>query len=155
MALNPFEQLQHLVPEPRAAFEEIVAILLKDHGKSDGQVRVCLGDAGVDAYQGSFGEQGELIVYQSKYFPGQWKDPQKQQIRESFRTASESSLFKLKEWYLCVPARPTKEDLRWFDNWSRQKSVKIDLIDGDDLTKMLQAPEDARAREELRKWGVF
>ena len=33
--------------------------------------------------------------------------------------------------------------------------MKIDLIDGDDLTKMLQAPEDARAREELRKWGVF
>ena len=72
MALNPFEQLRLLAPEPRAAFEEIVGILLKDHGKSDGQGKVYFGDAGVDAYKGSFGQEGELIVYQSKYFPDQW-----------------------------------------------------------------------------------
>jgi hypothetical protein len=33
MALNPFEQLRLLAPEPRAAFEEIVGILLKDTAK--------------------------------------------------------------------------------------------------------------------------
>jgi hypothetical protein len=77
MALNPFEQLRLLAPEPRAAFEEIVGILLKDHGKSDGQGKVYFGDAGVDAYKGSFGQEGELIVYQSKYFPDQWQESQK------------------------------------------------------------------------------
>ena len=90
MALNPFEQLRLLAPEPRAAFEEIVGILLKGHGKSDGQVKVYFGDAGVDAYKGSFGQEGELIVYQSKYFPDQWQESQKKQIRDSFRTANES-----------------------------------------------------------------
>src|SRR5260370_14384328 len=89
MALNPFEQLRLLAPEPRAAFEKIVGILLKDHGKSDGQVKVYFGDAGVDAYKGSFGQEGELIVYQSKYFPDQWQEPQKKKIRHSFRTTNE------------------------------------------------------------------
>ena len=122
MALNPFEQLRLLAPEPRAAFEEIVGILLKDHGKSDGQVKVYFGDAGVDAYKGSFGQEGELIVYQSKYFPDQWQESQKKQIRDSFRTANESGLFTLKEWYLCIPTRPTKDDVRWFDTW-KSKSL--------------------------------
>ena len=74
MALNPFEQLRLLasVSEPRVAFEEIVGILLKDHGRIDGQVKVYFGDAGVDAYEGTFGEGGALTVYQSKYFPDKW-----------------------------------------------------------------------------------
>jgi len=40
-----------------------------------------------------------------------------QDIREAFGAASESKLFKLKQWYLCTPSRPTKEDIRWFDTW--------------------------------------
>jgi hypothetical protein len=63
MALNPFEQLRLITVEPRNAFEEIVGILLLDHGRSDGQVKVHLGDAGVDSYKGRFGEGGELTVY--------------------------------------------------------------------------------------------
>jgi hypothetical protein len=38
MGLNPFEQLRFFVSDPRTAFEEVVGILLLDHGKSDGQV---------------------------------------------------------------------------------------------------------------------
>lgn len=159
MALNPFEQLRLLasVSEPRVAFEEIVGILLKDHGKIDGQVKVYFGDAGVDAYEGTFGEGGALTVYQSKYFPDKWGDSQKDKIRESFRTAHESELFTLKEWYLCIPTRLTKDDLHWFDTWRSKQSFKqIDSIDGDELTQMLEDPErGARARRRLREWGVF
>jgi hypothetical protein len=45
-------------------------------------------------------------------------------IRDSFRTANESGLFTLKEWYLCIPTRPTKDDVRWFDTWKSKQSVK-------------------------------
>lgn len=155
MALNPFEQIRLFLSEPRTAFEDIVGTLLEDAGEIDGRIKVHLGDGGIDAYKGSFGEGGELIVYQSKYFADQWKDPQKQQIRDSFRTASESRLFNLKAWYLCVPTRPTKEDVRWFDDWKAKQPIKkIELIDGDDLTRMFEMPNGARARQKLRNWGV-
>src|SRR3989475_8844046 len=123
MALNPFEQLRLFLSESRTAFEDIVGILLEEAGKIDGRIKVHLGDGGVDAYKGSFGDGGELVVYQSKYFPDPWQDSQKQQIRDSFRTANESPLFNLKEWYLCIPTRPTKEDLRWFDEWKAKQLI--------------------------------
>jgi hypothetical protein len=71
MTLNPFEQLRflHSVPDPGAAFEDVAAILLRDHGLTDGQVKIHVGDGGIDSYQGSFGRGGELVVYQMKYFP--------------------------------------------------------------------------------------
>jgi hypothetical protein len=165
MTLNPFEQLRflHSVPDPGAAFEDVAAILLRDHGLTDGQVKIHVGDGGIDSYQGSFGRGGELVVYQMKYFPVQWEDSQKQKIRDSFRTASESKLFNLKSWYLCTPSRPTKEDIRWFDTWKakqlagagNQSIEEIDLVDGDDLVKMLGEPLGARARRKLCDWGVY
>jgi hypothetical protein len=90
MALNPFEQLRLLnsVSDPGKAFEDVIAILLRDHGKTDGQVKIHVGDGGIDSYQGTFGKDGELVVYQMKYFPDSWKSSQKQDIREAFRTAN-------------------------------------------------------------------
>jgi hypothetical protein len=77
-------------------------------------------------------------------------------IRDSFRTANESGLFTLKEWYLCIPTRPTKDDVRWFDTWKSKQSVKeIDFIDGDDLTRMLEALRVLGHVAGLREWGVF
>jgi hypothetical protein len=70
--------------------------------------------------------------------------------------ANESTLFELKEWFLCIPTRPTKDDLRWFDEWKEKQSLKqIDLVDGDDLTRLLEAPLGSRARSKLGQWGVF
>jgi len=46
--------------------------------------------------------------------------------------------------------------LRWFDTWKAKQPIeKIELIDGDDLTKMFEVPEGDRARRRLREWGVF
>jgi hypothetical protein len=152
---NVFEQLENLdsVSEPRQAFEDIVTSILLDCGYTDGRVKVFRGDGGIDAFKGSLAKGGKLTVYQSKYFTGPWGDSQKQQIRESF--ASVKKDFQLKKWFLCTPSRPTKEDLRWFDTWRKKQGVPIELIDGDDLVKMLNAPCASRARQRLRDWGVL
>src|SRR5271166_3775561 len=154
--LNPFEQLELFLAEPRTAFEELATMLLRDCGKTDGRVSIFLGDGGIDAYKGEFSKNGQLTVYQSKYFTKVWTDSQKQKIRESFERASGSNDFTLAEWFLCIPVRPTRQDLRWFDKWREKKSVPIDLIDGDDLTKMLaDEKRGSRTRQQLRDWGVF
>ena len=160
MALNPFEQLGHYVAEPRKAFEDLVGILLSDCGLADGQVRIFCGDGGIDSYRGTFTRHGQLTVHQSKHFVEQWGDTQKQQIRDSFTRAVESDEFVLTDWILCIPVRPTRQDLHWFDEWREKKlkeypSVKIDMLDGDDLTRMLASPPGARTRERFRDWGVI
>lgn len=154
MGLNPFEQLQNVVVEPRQAFEDIVAVMLRVTVSGSRRVRVHRGDGGVDVYSGSYGEEGEADVFQIKYFPTVWGDAQKRQIREAFQTARDNSDYRLGQWMLCVPMRLTKGELRWFDDWRREQEGEIVLLDGDDLTTMLQRPECAAARQQLERWGV-
>jgi len=154
MALNPFEQLQLLVPEPRQAFEDIAALILRAIVPGSRRVRVYRGDGGVDVYEGNYGTDAEVDVYQIKYFPDPWGDAQKQQIRDSYRTARHNSDYNLKRWSLCVPVRLTKEDIRWFDEWRRKQDKAIEIVDGDDLAADLQEDRCAAARNQLRDWGV-
>jgi hypothetical protein len=154
MALNPFEQLQLLLPEPRQAFEDIAALILRAIVPGSRRVRVYRGDGGVDVYEGRYGVDAEVDVYQIKYFPSVWGDTQKQQIRDSYETARNNSDFNLNRWFLCVPVRLTKEDIRWFDEWRRKQDKPIEIIDGDDLTAHLQKDVCAAARSQLRDWGV-
>jgi hypothetical protein len=153
MALNPFERLELLVAEPRQAFEDLVGMLLEDLGLIDGRIRVFRGDSGVDAYSGSFAEGEQVTVYQCKYFTKRWEITQTKQINDSFETANNGC--RLKEWFLCIPVRPTIHDVRWFDNWARDKPVPVELLDGDALTKMLSHLKAGRTRQRFRDWGVF
>jgi hypothetical protein len=155
MALNPFEQLELFVSEPRQAFEDLVGMLLADAGRIDRRLRIFCGDGGIDGYQGEFSRGGSLTVYQSKYFTKPWGDSQKQQIRESFRRAAESMEFNLERWFLCIPVRLTLRDVRWLDEWRSKQSVPIELVDGDELTQMLQGGAGARTRQSFKDWGVF
>jgi hypothetical protein len=154
MALNPFEQLQNTVVEPRQAFEEIVATMLRMIVPGSRRVRVHKGDGGVDVYSGNYGEDGEADVYQIKYFSSVWGDAQKRQIRDAYETARDNADYRLGKWTLCVPLRLTKGDLRWFDEWRAGQQGEIALLDGDDLTTMLQQPECAAARQQLELWGI-
>lgn len=155
MPRNPFEQLQDVAVEPRQAFEDVATLILKCLHPDSRRVRVYRGDGGIDAFTGTLGEGGEADVYQVKYFSVPWGDPQKQQIRDAYRTARESKDYNLKQWVLCVPVRLTKEDLRWFDEWRRKQDRPIELIDGDELTAHVADRRCAQARTKLREWRVI
>lgn len=154
MARNPFEQLQDMVAEPRQAFEDVVALILKSHLPSSRRVRIYRGDGGIDVCNGTFGSEGALTVYQIKYFPAGLDDSQKQQIQDSYKTAANCPDYTLRDWFLCLPTRLKKEDLRWFDEWKSEQLHDIYLIDGDDLTEMLHNEKCTIARATLKKWGV-
>ena len=153
MAFNAFEQLEWVVPEPRQAFEDVVAEILISSGRAERRIDSSRGDGGVDVYYGAF---AKAEVYQAKYFPkSRWTDSQKQQIRDSYKTALRCPEFNLSSWRLCVPSRLTKEDVRWFDEWAKSNaSIAPTLVDGDDLVRYLKEPTSGRAREMLRKWGT-
>ena len=154
MARNPFEQLQDTALEPRQAFEDITATILRCIIQGSRRVRVYRGDGGVDVFNGNYGVDGSVDVFQIKFFPQPWGDAQKQQIRDSYKTAAENSDYNLGKWTLCVPVRLTKEDFLWFHEWRGKKEHPIELIDGDDLTDALNNPACMQARAYLRNLGV-
>ncbi len=155
MARSPFEQLQDVIVEPRQAFEDIVALILKCIYPDSRRVRFYRGDGGIDVFTGTLGSGGAADVYEAKYFPTRWSSSQKQQIRDAYKTAKDCTDYQLANRVLCVPTRLAKEDLRWFDEWRKKENSAIDLLDGDDLAQYLTNERCATVRRRLRDWGVL
>jgi hypothetical protein len=152
---NPFEQLNNLQPGAEHCFEEVVSNMLRATIPDAKRVRVYRGDGGVDTFTGTWGALGELEVYQIKYFVTQWGSSQKQQIRDSYRTAADNTDYNLLKWILVVPTNLTSKDFTWFDEWRAKEKHEIEMINGSDLSDRLQLPRCAGARQMLRKWGVL
>jgi hypothetical protein len=151
--MNPFEQLRLVHDAPHQAFEEASASLIRATTKDTSRVRVYKGDGGVDVFTGTWGDEGQLDVYQIKYFPDPWAAAQKKQIRESYKTASNNPRFTLRSWTLCVPTRLTQDDWEWLHKWSRGKT-NIKVWDADKLSDFLYRPECADVRRRLIGLGV-
>lgn len=154
MILNPFEQLEFFVPEPKQAFNEIIESLLR--GKFGAEAvspfdvhgRLRVGQAGSGLAAG-------ITLYQPKYFLRPWCSFRRKQIREAFQqTLGREGPSGLWRWVLCVPATLTPEDRRWFERWRREQPATIELLAGSELIQLLQGPGGRRALERMRAWGV-
>ncbi|MTI47849.1 MAG: hypothetical protein FH761_08410 [Firmicutes bacterium] len=124
----------------REVFEEICVELYKYKCDEAYPIEVSQGDGGIDIYIGNFEDQ--IDVYQCKYFIEGIGDSQKAQIRESFKTAISSDIFKLKEWYLCIPNILNIKETQWWYSWKtkmeKKHNVKIKLRDGSYLLSELK-----------------
>lgn len=125
----------------RAVFEKICTELLHaQYGEYAHNIRVSQGDAGIDILVGDFSEPIEN--YQCKFFLDGIGDSQKVQIRESFKTAINSTTYKMKKWILCVPCTLSASEFKWWSEWcSKKKSlhgIDISLYDGSYLISQLK-----------------
>ena len=117
----------------RDKFEKTCVQLLQTiYGSDAHSIKASPGDEGIDVLIGDFSEPIE--VYQCKFFIEGIGDAQKQQIRESFNTASESKEYKMKKWILCIPDTMTPKEFSWWSNWKAKRTsdtgVPIELYDG-------------------------
>lgn len=118
----------------RAAFEQACESIIraKFPNKKVRGVRVHIGDGGIDIYVGELGV-APVDVYQCKYFIEGIDESQKSQIRESFRTAINSTEFKVNAWYLCLPVNLSVQEAIWFDGWAGKQAISAALIPPRDL----------------------
>ena len=157
MPFNGFEQLEWIVPEPRQAFEDVTAEILISSGRALRRIRVNRGDGGVDVYYGHFRRGGRCRRLPGKVFSKTALGLALKNTTSAILTKRHADAQTLiyRSWHLCVPSRPTKEDVRWFDEWARSLDVPATLIDGDDLVRLLNQPSSGQARKMLRDWGVI
>lgn len=125
----------------RGIFEKICSELLHAcFNEQAHNIRVSQGDGGIDILVGDFNVPIEN--YQCKYFIDGISDSQKQQIRESFDTAINSTDYKMKKWILCVPCCLSAKEFKWWSTWSAGKKkstgVEISLFDGGYLISQLK-----------------
>jgi hypothetical protein len=154
--LNPFEQLKTVSAGPPHDFEEAAWLVVEAMESNVRRIALSQGDGGIDAAQGTWGKDGEMQVFQFKYFTDKLGTSQRKQITDSFQTARDNPLINLRKWTLVLPSRLRKECLHWFEEWKREQGSDIEMClwDGDDLVERLENPKCAKARRFLKERGV-
>ncbi|WP_452221435.1 hypothetical protein [Lacinutrix salivirga] len=129
----------------RDKFETICGTLFKKlyPNKNVRLIKVNQGDGGIDVLIGEIGLK-PINVIQCKFFPSEFGESQKSQIRKSFQTAINSKEYKMHNWTLCVFCTLDLKENIWWVKWKEKmintynlSSDFIKLIDGDDLIDRL------------------
>lgn len=111
----------------RDIFEKICTELFyAQYGERAHNIRVSQGDGGIDVLIGDFSEP--IINFQCKFFLDGIGNVQKAQIRDSFMTSVNSSLYQMEKWVLCVPCTLSTSEFEWWGGW-RTKQEKVYGID--------------------------
>jgi len=128
---HDFKALCGNIEGARAAFETACESLFRLFYKEQNvqQVKVKRGDGGIDIFVGELGVK-PITVIQCKFFLESFGDSQKQQIRNSFKTAIESKEYELDKWILCLPRIFDIDDNAWWCNWKAEKIQELNKDDG-------------------------
>ncbi|TDM25433.1 hypothetical protein ETH99_09815 [Macrococcoides caseolyticum] len=101
------------------------------------KVAVTQGDGGIDIYIEE--ENSTYTIIQCKYFLNRLNDNRKNQIRESFKTASTKN--EMDNWILCIPMDLSYEEHNWWKTWKKRQNdldITIKLHDGSKLMKLIK-----------------
>jgi len=144
-----FKSLHSNISGAREAFENACESLFRKvyAGKTVSQVKVKLGDGGIDVFIGEIGIE-PITVIQCKFFLESFEESQKAQIRDSFKTAIESDKYELKEWILCIPRLLDIDQIKWWTSWKNKKKEEngktdefISLRNGNELIQLFKEHE--------------
>jgi hypothetical protein len=152
MILNPFEQLEFFVPEPRQAFNEVVESILRGQFGA-GVLQSVSKEGRIQVLEPSSGLSKRVTFYEAKYFVRRWESYQRRQVREALQRALREDQAVCR-WTLCLPTRMAAEDLRWFSDWRKQQPIEVEVLDGNDLLARLKGPSGRIALEQMQSWGV-
>ncbi|MFE9352690.1 hypothetical protein ACFYPB_00540 [Streptomyces olivaceoviridis] len=137
----------------RAQFEEMIQDLVGIIHPECSTLEANPGDWGIDAYVGSLIE-GEVNVWQSKYFIDQFGASQKDQIRDAYDQAQACAKregYTLGTWTLCIPRNLDGPNEKWWTGWKKGKEksdgVKIELWNQVKLRRLLLSEDAANIRD--------
>ena len=127
-------------PAAQKIFEDLVVDIVCVLHPDARSIEANPGDWGIDVIVGSL--QGDVHVWQAKYFIDGVGESQKSQIREAYRQVvkrAREQQFTLVSWTLCIPVAMDPAAARWWDRWmSRQvDGVRIGLWQENHLRRML------------------
>jgi hypothetical protein len=117
-----YQRLKELDPD---TFQRLCFQLLKErHPEQDiRHVEGASGDKGLDVFAGEL--YGKPAIWQCKAFPNGVGKSQKQQIRESLRTALKN--FSPAHWILCLTVDLDEKASRWFEKLKTSNAGRVNI----------------------------
>jgi hypothetical protein len=138
----------------RERFENFVVATVKSVRPTARPVRANPGDWGIDIYVGSLA-QGQVAVWQAKFFLEDFGDSQKAQVREAYRSARKAAVaedYEVIGWTLCIPQDLDGDAQQWWDDWSAKREdedgVSMSLWNLAEFRALLAKPDVADVRLE-------
>jgi hypothetical protein len=129
-------QLLGAVPGQREIFEEICRKIIHAEHPLARTIREDPGDNGIDFFVEY--SEGNLEVYQAKFFRDKIDDSQQGQIRSSFSRVL--GLNRIATWTLMVPLELSFDEWAWFTTWRDKQRIPINLLSGLQLEAKLMQP---------------
>ncbi len=117
-----YQRLKEMDPD---TFQRFCAQLLKERhpGQEIRHVEGASGDEGLDVFAGEL--SGKAAIWQCKAFRNGVGESQKEQIRESLRTALKH--FSPSYWILCLSVDLETKTSRWFENLKKSYASKVTI----------------------------
>jgi hypothetical protein len=137
----------------RDAFERLIADIVGIVHPDVQEVQANPGDWGIDAYVGDLGKEGEVHIWQSKYFIDGFAKTQQGDVRDSYNSAQKAAHengYKIASWTLCIPCELDGPMLTWWEGWKKRTSkadtLTVSLQTAGRLRRRLQASAAADVR---------
>ena len=137
----------------RDAFERLIADIVGIVHPDVQEVQANPGDWGIDAYVGDLGKEGEVHIWQSKYFIDGFAKTQQGDVRDSYNSAQKAAQkngYKIASWTLCIPCELDGPMLTWWEGWKKRMSkantLTVSLETAGRLRRRLQASAAADVR---------
>ena len=109
----------------RSVFAELMNQCVRSIFPTARAVRPDPGDEGLDTFVGEF--DGDIKVYQAKYFCDKVGKSQQAQIRDAWNSCTSSPrINKVVLWTLCIPIEMSVAELKWWLGWRKRESEKHD-----------------------------
>ena len=112
------DQFSAMTPVPWATLdpnltEQVVSVLLCRVHPESVRIRASQGDGGIDVLVPV--DEGQVDIYQIKYFPTALDDSRKAQIRSSLSRIRDNTSVSVRNWYLTLPLNRSQAEGAWFD----------------------------------------
>lgn len=137
----------------REAFERLIADTVGIVHPDVQEIQANPGDWGIDAYVGDLGKEGEVHIWQSKYFIDGFAKTQQGDVRESYNSAQKAARengYKIASWTLCIPCELDGPMRTWWEGWKKRVSkadaLTVNLETAGVLRRRLQPSTAAHVR---------
>lgn len=134
-------------------FEDFVVRCVDATRSNVRSMRAQGGDWGIDAFVGEL--DGELVIWQAKFFLDGLGTPQRRQVEESLASALKQAAQRdhtVAGWTLCLPIDLSPQERTWWARFAKQREkahgIPIQLWERLDFERMMGMPECANVRAE-------
>jgi hypothetical protein len=120
--------------------EQVISVLLCRVHPSAVRIRASRGDGGIDVMVPV--DEGQVDIYQIKYFPTALDDSRKGQIRGSLRRITDNASVTVRNWYLTLPLNRSQAEREWFDGLTADAAFHCEWFGLDKIESLAAAHQD-------------